>query len=467
MKSFKTRLLLSGCVFGLLLTATAQPASPPANGSTTDTNVVAAPDPNAQEGDSVATEATTNAPGMDQTGSAMPAETPTETRSGTNEPAVNPAYVPPPGPQRTGEETMTLAPVPAQAATGGENELRLNFRNAPLEMVLNYLSDAAGFIIELDTPVHGKVDVWSNQPVTREEAVNLLNSVLNKNGYAAIRNGRTLRIMEKHAAVTSNIPVKTGNNPDAVPNNDEIVTQIIPIRYVQAAQLVTDLSPLIAPQAIVANEAGNSIILTDTQANIKHAVEIIKAIDSSAEDVTEVRVFHLKFADPNDMATLLTSLFPDQSGGGNQTPIRFGGGFGRVAAAPAVPGGNTPADRIKKREQVMAVPDLRTSSVVVTASKDLMEQIGSMVERLDVDSAKVQHVRVFHLDNADAQEILPVLQSMFQKNTTSRNNNNSSTQNSALMSRTQQNQNNSSSITSGSGLGGGGSGSRPNGGTSF
>ena len=55
---------------------------------------------------------------------------------------------------------------------------------------VNYLSDAAGFIIVLETKVEGKVDAWSNQPMTKAEAVDLLNSVLNKNGYTALVNGR-------------------------------------------------------------------------------------------------------------------------------------------------------------------------------------------------------------------------------------------------------------------------------------
>ena len=90
--------------------------------------------------------------------------------------------------------------------------------------MLDYLSDAAGFIIVLDTQVNGSVDLWSDQPVTRDEAVDLLNSVLNKNGYAAIRDGRKLTIMDKNDAKTRNIPVKTGNDPDTIPDNDEIAT---------------------------------------------------------------------------------------------------------------------------------------------------------------------------------------------------------------------------------------------------
>ncbi len=59
-------------------------------------------------------------------------------------------------------------------AADGEKGLRLNFRGVSLDTVLSYLSDAAGFIIVLETKVEGKVDVWSNQPLSKDEAVNLL-----------------------------------------------------------------------------------------------------------------------------------------------------------------------------------------------------------------------------------------------------------------------------------------------------
>jgi hypothetical protein len=49
-----------------------------------------------------------------------------------------------------------------------------------------------------------------------DEAVDLLNTVLNKNGYAAIRNGRTLRVVSRDDARTKDIPVKSGSDPEAV-----------------------------------------------------------------------------------------------------------------------------------------------------------------------------------------------------------------------------------------------------------
>jgi type II secretory pathway component GspD/PulD (secretin) len=463
------RILATGFALALVLTTHAQtelaPATEPQPVDSVSNNVPAQAEPAAapQPEETQATEAdqgmaTSPAPGQPETAAGNSSTTPEPSAAG--EPAAAPA-----------------ASTPEDTGIG--KGLYLNFHNAPIDLVLSYLSDAAGFIIEVDTPVRGKVDVWSTHPVTKDEAVDLLNSMLNKNGYAAIRNGRTLTIVSKDEAIHGDIPVKTGNDPAAIPKNDEIVTQIIPIRFVEAEQLIKDLSPMVSSHAtIVANEAGNSIAVTDTQANIRHLVEIIKAIDSSAEDETELRVFHLKHHDPNEIANLLTGLFSGQgTTGGSQTPIRFGGpggGFGgpgggffgalaaRAAAASTTANGQ--AARIKKRQEVVAVADPRTSSVAVTASKDMMEQIASMVEQLDQDSPRVPHVSVVHLENADPQQVQQVLQDMFVSQASTKS---SSTQVSPLQLRIQQN---AGTTTTSSGLGSSGLGSSSRsglGGTSF
>ena len=84
-------------------------------------------------------------------------------------------------------------PVPAPAA----GTIKLNFQNAELSAVLNYLSSAAGFIITQEVPVSGTVNVVSQQPMTPDEAVDLLNTILDSKGYVAIRNGRILKIIAR------------------------------------------------------------------------------------------------------------------------------------------------------------------------------------------------------------------------------------------------------------------------------
>jgi type II secretory pathway component GspD/PulD (secretin) len=438
MKTLILRTLVTLCVSGLLMSAAAQPAP---GGTPDDNNAAVAP-----------------APPPPEIIVPPPDEGAMNEQSATNQSAAPTTGVQPTTPKKPA--TAAVIPTVVQdftlAPTIGTNfdELSLNFRNAPLEMVLNYLSDAAGFIIVMDTQVRGNVSVISSHPMTRNEAVDLLNAVLNKNGYAAIRDGRTLTILDKNDAKTRNIPVKTSNDPDSIPNNAEIVTQIIPIRFVEARQLVTDLSSFVSPQAtIVANEAGNSIVVTDTQSNIRHLTEIIRAIDNSAEGETEIRVFHLTHASPTDVASELSQIFPTggTSGSQVQTPFRFGGGVGGPGGGGGGPGGffqrmmaanatgNTGGSqnsRIQKQSQVVAVADQRTSSVVVTASKDLMQEIAGMMEQLDVPSDRDQGVYVFQMKNGDPQQALTVLQNMFQSSSTSRSGtSSSSSQNSALQQR--------------------------------
>ena len=479
MKTMLWKICLAICTCGLLLSANAQ-TDPGPDGPPPDMPTDAPPPPEMVAPDTApAAQAEAVAP-------AKPAATtPTQTAPAAD--AASADTMPGTDSAAAAESApVVFTPTPE---TAGTNELRLNFRNAPLELVLNYLSDAAGFIIVMDTQVRGTVNVISSRPMTKDEAVDLLNSVLNKNGYAAIRDGRTLTIVSKNDAKTRNIPVKIGNNPDRIPKNDEIVTQIIPIRYVEAKQLITDLSSFVSPQAIVvANEAGNSIVITDTQSNIRHMAEIIQAIDNSAEGETEIRVFHLRHASPADVASELSSIFPSSSSGGSsgqsQAPFRFGGGgpggggpggfFARMMAANNAGGSGSQNSRIQKQTQVVAVADARTSSVIVTASKDLMQEIAGMMDQLDVPSTRDQNVYVFHMNNADSQQAAQVLQNMFQTTTSARGSgtSSSSSQNSALMAREQNNASSSSSSTSAStssssGFGTGSTGTRGVGTTSF
>ena len=284
---------------------------------------------------------------------------------------------------------------------------------------------------------------------------------MNQNGYAAIRDGQTLTIVDKNDAKTRDIPVKVSNDPDQIPKNDEIVTEIIPIRFVDAGDLVKDLSSFVSPQAtVVANDAGNSIVITDTQSNIRHVVEIIRAIDNSAEAETEIRVFRLQYASPTDVANELSSVFPSSTSGNgnNQAPIRFGGPggfFGRMfgGGGGGGGGGNTASssanDRIKKATQVTAVADSRIQAVIVTAPKDLIPEIEDMMKALDVPSPRDQQVYVFHLKHGDPYEVSQVLQNQFQSSSSSRGSGSggSSTTQSALQLRQQ----NSATSTSSSG----------------
>jgi len=106
--------------------------------------------------------------------------------------------------------------VPSLPANSSTNDISLNFQNVPLDMALNYLSEQAGFVIVQDKPVHGTVTLSGNH-LTQDQAVDLLNSELNRNGYAAMRNGRVLTIVDKNDAKASDLPMQKAPPPPPIP----------------------------------------------------------------------------------------------------------------------------------------------------------------------------------------------------------------------------------------------------------
>ena len=332
--------------------------------------------------------------------------------------------------------SVITSPAALKAELKGERGLRLNFRGVPLEMVLDYLSEAAGFIFVMETDVQGKVDVYSQQPISKDEAVNLLNSILNKNGYAAIRNGRTLTIVSRDEAKKRNIPVRIGNNPDQIQKTDEMVTQIIPIRNANATQMTKDLQPLLPTFAhLTANESGNTLVLTGIQSDIRRMVEIVHAIDASISGITSIRVFPLRFADAKDLVAELKELFPTQSGssgqGGNNRDAqamtaRFGGGGGPGSAGGmgggAAGGGTGQSEAKQAAARVNAVADERTNSLVVTAPEDVMEVIERLVKEIDTSAENITRIKTFHLKNANPTELVDTLTMLFPDDTKSASN---------------------------------------------
>jgi type II secretory pathway component GspD/PulD (secretin) len=477
-----------------------------------------------------------------------------------------------------------------QTGAGPTNRLQLNFHGVSLDAALDYLSDTAGLIIVKEADPKGTFDFSSKNLLSKEQAIAVVNSVLRRQGYALTCNDRILTVQSIDSVKTADLEVAAGNNPEAVAKSDEVITQVIPVHYANAAQLANNL-PLLLPSSasLSANESANSLVLVASKTAIKRMLRIVKALDTSMAAVSSIKVFPLRYADAKQLASVIQQLFSTQTGSGSANnfasfgPPMFGGptqdsqssessgrnsaGLKVVAAADETsnslivsasvdsirsiteivqqvdravtaatelrifelqhadpveiadqlgqlfpynsktssgqnqqapvfggppgsgggpagfggPGGppgfnmdnasTSTGTRAKVSGQVIAVADPRTSSLLVSASSLLMPQIAKMVQELDASSARREVVKVFELQNADAQDVNQILKDLFNRNSSVRNNNNNNQsllgQNNPLTAREAEQQNNSSSQTTGFGngsaRGGTGSGGAPGG----
>jgi general secretion pathway protein D len=319
-----------------------------------------------------------------------------------------------------------------------EGPMRLNFKDVSLHTVLEYLSAQAGLIIVETTPIESRISVMSLQPVTVDEAVGLLNTVLKEKGYAAVRTGRTLKIVPLADAKKSAVPVTYGGVPENIEQTDQIVTHIIPVQFADVNQLKANLTTLLPTYAdLQANSATNVLILTATQTDVRRVVEIVHALDTQVASVSEIKVFQLKYASASSAATLITNMFRSDgttTGGG----MRFGGGGntggggrggpggggggpggggpgGSIAALFGLGGGSSGNDTATARQpRVTASADDRTNSLVVSAPADIMKLIKSeIIDKLDADPTANQAVFTYRLKYADATNVESVMNTLF------------------------------------------------------
>jgi general secretion pathway protein D len=297
-----------------------------------------------------------------------------------------------------------------------------------LEAVLNYMSAAAGFIIHPKTDISGKVTVWSEQPLTSDEAVKLLTRILNDNGYTLLPEGRTLTIIRTADARFNNIPVIVNPDPATIPTTADIVTQIIPVHSLNVVQLVKDLDPLRPPDTtITADDSANSLVITGTQANIHRFAQIIAGLDSVNSSSATVKVYPLKYADSKALATLITSLFPTpdsqggRGGGGGGIFGRFRGGGGGGGFNPFGGGGGGGDDAVNNGHtptaKVTAVSDDHSNSLVVSVPDSLIATIDDLVAQVDTAVENSTIMKVFHLKNADPSEMADLLTSLYPDDT--------------------------------------------------
>jgi len=116
------------------------------------------------------------------------------------------------------EQTANLRRGTASRSAANENsakahtarpELRLEFRQAPLRNVLQYLRDAAGVVINAqpNVPLHREVDLWREEPVDSQEAISLLRRSLGKQDCTLLQRGRVLKIIKRNDLKKSRIPL--------------------------------------------------------------------------------------------------------------------------------------------------------------------------------------------------------------------------------------------------------------------
>lgn len=201
-----------------------------------------------------------------------------------------------------------------------------------------------------------------------------------------------IQVIKREEGSKAAVPFSGPNDVDNLLARDQMITQVIPLKYASARDILAPAQALLSdPRNVLASETLNSIIITDYALNVKRILGIITMIDRKQPDVL-LEVIALHFASATELEPKLNQLV--------QTLQR---------AQPPRPGVPVP-----QQEQVSIGSDFRTNSLIVLALPDRMIQIKDMISKLDIQPERSPtNLHVYRLKHARAETLAQVLQSIF------------------------------------------------------
>ncbi len=258
---------------------------------------------------------------------------------------------------------------------------KLNLKDADIRAFITQVSDITGLSFIVDPQVKGKITVISSTAMSASGVYELLQAVLQVHGFAAIPNGKVIKITSDDNAKQDAIPLDQSKNI----SGDALVTRVIPIKNTPAEELVAILRPMIAQYGhLAAVPSSNALIISDRAANIKRMIAIINRLDSSESEALEV--VQLKNAWVGDVLHLLEDLEPVDTG---KNQGKSSGGA-----------------------RVTVVAEERTNRLIIKGEKSARARIRALIQELDQPTTHTTATKVVYLRHAKAANVAEVLKSL-------------------------------------------------------
>lgn len=278
--------------------------------------------------------------------------------------------------QRRASLSLLLFLFVAPLVSGQEATITPNYRDADIRQIVEAVGEVTGKNFILDPRIQAKVTMLSSTPMSPDAFYEAFLSILEVNKYVAITTGDIIKIIpDASARQYSGLMSLDGAA------REDIVTQVIQVHNVGAAQLVPILRPLIPQYGhLAAHPGSNMLIISDRAANVERMMRIIRRIDQSNDE--DIEIVPLEHASATEVVRVLTAL--------TQAP--------RADGMPVT---------------TNLVADARTNSILIGGDKSGRLRLRALVAHLDTPLEAGGDSQVRYLSFADAEELATKLQQHF------------------------------------------------------
>lgn len=250
--------------------------------------------------------------------------------------------------------------------------------------VIKILEVLSGKIILQNSNLpNSKINFATKTKMPREEAVSAFESLLSLNGIAIIPLGEKYLKAVPSDAVNTQAPQFIMGKPSDLPVSLNFYTKLFELQYMPLEKLNDRLKPFLSSAKVASAELfprSNSILITDTLANLQRVELLLEQLDRPAQIREDVGFIQLKNVSAEDMKLRLAAMQSD----------------------------------ILKRyfENTTIDVDARTNQIIVFTQKGNLPFIKKIVEGLDIAAEPLLKSDVVYIKHGDAKDVVQVLTSV-------------------------------------------------------
>ena len=225
-----------------------------------------------------------------------------------------------------------------------------------------------------------KINFNSRGPIKKAEAILALESLLSLNGIMLTdMGGRFLKAVPASNPSTQ-VPMMILGSTQYMPSSQQIYAKLFKLNYLVADQTTTALiSPLLSPNHnLTIFPKSNALLITDSLVNLQRTESILKENDQPQAIRESVEFIKLEFVQAKDMEGQLRSLID----GSLKSYLQ----------------GNT-----------NITVDERTNQLILVTHPANLALIQSVIDNIDIDAAPLTASEVFPLKQANALDVVKIL----------------------------------------------------------
>jgi len=267
------------------------------------------------------------------------------------------------------------------SAEQNDAQITLKLEDVDIRVLINTVAEVSGKNFIVDPRVKGKVSVISGATLNPEQLYDVFLSILEVHNFATVDSGNVIKVLPSNVIKQRPTPLLFSPTEDS---NDAQITQIIQLKHAAVQDLVPIIRPLIPPTSHFAPHVpSNSVVITDTAANIQRVLQIIRNIDVP-DKRSNISVVNLNYAKASELSATLTQLITSTA-----DP--------KDAAATS---------------KVSIQPFDAINSLVISAPDELYGKIQALVDELDIEREVEGNVNVIPLKHAKAEDLSNILKDL-------------------------------------------------------